>query len=75
MAVPTFWQGLQAVRCRQELRSPMRTDVEKSLVTLLVITGVGAFPRCLGFSCMCAARIPVAPAVDVVPLCLWVVLR
>ena len=53
----------------------MRTDVEKSLVTLLVITGVGAFPRCLGFSCMCAARIPVAPAVDVVPLCLWVVLR
>ena len=27
-------------------------------------------PRRLGFSCMCAARVPVAPAVGAVPLCL-----
>ena len=27
VVVPTSWQGLQAVRCRQEPRSPMRTDV------------------------------------------------
>ena len=26
--VPTSWQGLQAVRCRQGPRSPMRTEAE-----------------------------------------------
>ena len=36
---PASWQGLQAVRCRQGLRSPMRTDVEWSLVTLLLALG------------------------------------
>ena len=30
----------------------------------------GALTRRLGFSCMCAARVPVTPAVGAVPLCL-----
>ena len=37
------------------------------------ITGAGALARRLGFGCMYAARVPVAPAVDAVPLCLWLV--
>ena len=36
-------------------------------------TGAGGLPRRHGFSCMCAARVPVAPAVGVVPLCLCLV--
>ena len=35
------------------------------------ITGAGRSPRRLGSSCMCAAPVPVAPAADTVPLCLW----
>ena len=32
--VTTSWQGLHAVRCRQELRSPIRTKAEYFLATL-----------------------------------------
>ena len=41
-----------------------------SKVCLGFITGAGGSPRRLGFSCICAARVPVSPAVDAVPLCL-----
>ena len=44
VVVLTSWQGLQAVRCHQELRSPMRTDVEFLFVTLVPALGaVGYF--------------------------------
>ena len=39
VVVLTSWQELRAVRCRQGLRSPIRTDVEQSLVTLLLPLG------------------------------------
>ena len=47
-----------------------------ALLCLGSITGgaVG-LPRRLGFSCMCVARVPVAPAVGAVPLCVWLVPR
>ena len=34
------------------------------------LPGAGELPRRLGFSCICAARVTVAPAVGAVPLCL-----
>ena len=34
------------------------------------ITGAGGLPRRLGFCCMCAAQVPVAPTVGAVSLCL-----
>ena len=39
------------------------------------LTGAGGLPRRLGFSYMCVARVPVAPAVGAVPLCLRLVPR
>ena len=39
------------------------------------IGGAGGLPRRLSFSCMCAARVPVAPAVGAVLLCFWLVPR
>ena len=39
------------------------------------LTGAGGLPPRLGFSCMCAARVPVSPAVGAVPLCLYLVPR
>ena len=44
-----------------------------ALPRLGFLTGAGGLPRRLGFSCMCAARVPVAPAVGAVPLCLCLV--
>ena len=39
VVLQTSWRALQAVRCRQELRSPMRTDVECAVVALLLALG------------------------------------
>ena len=39
------------------------------LPCLGLLTGAGGLPLRLGFSCKCAARVPVAPAVGAVPLC------
>ena len=33
------WHGLQAIRCRQDLRAPTRTGVGCSFVTFLVALG------------------------------------
>ena len=44
-----------------------------ALLRLGFRTGTGGLPRCLRFSFMCAARVPVAPAVGAVPLCLCLV--
>ena len=39
------------------------------------ITGAWGLPRCLGFSCMCTAWLPVVPVVGAAPLCLCLVPR
>ena len=47
--------------------------VRPSVPCLGFLKGAGGVPRRLGFSCVCAARVPVAPAVGAVPLCLCLV--
>ena len=49
--------------------------IDSLALCLGFITGTGGLPRRLGFSCMCAARVPVAPAVGAMPLCLRLVPR
>ena len=44
-----------------------------ALQCLGVTPGAGGLPRCLDFSCVCAARVPVVPAVDAMLQFLWLV--
>ena len=61
-SLSTSWHGLRAVRCRQGLRSSMRTDVERSLVTIV------ARVRCRGWFLVPVLRARVALAPEILYL-------
>ena len=46
-----------------------------ALRCLRFITGAGELPRCFDFSFVCAAQVPVAPAVGALLPCMWLVPR
>ena len=55
-------RGLQAVRCRQGLKSPMRTDVE--VVVGHIVARVGCSRSDVGPCIACSLRSRVAPALE-----------
>ena len=64
-------------RADQQHRTEAHEQGPKQSVpaSLGFITGAWGLPQRLGFSCMRTARVPVAPAVGAVLLCLWLMPR
>ena len=65
-----YAQGLDRLKLRMFCLFRPSTP---ALWCLGFITGAGGLPWCL--SCICAERVPVAPTLDAVPLCMWLVPR
>ena len=57
----------------ERLRFRLFRPSAPALRYLSLIKGAGGLPRRFGFSCVCAAQVPVAPTVGAMLPCLWLV--